>query len=558
MSPSTHKLYKFPGGLRLPGHKELSTSQAIGESFIPSHLVLPLQQHIGEPSEAVVRKGERVLKGQVIAGANGYVSVPLHAPTSGTITEIIEHAVPHPSGLAADCIILEPDYKDEWCTLDAPEDYLQMDPSALRNRIREAGIVGLGGAGFPSFIKLNPGSKTAIDELILNAAECEPYISCDDMIMRERALEVIQGTQIMQHALRAKRCLIGIEDNKRAAYKALQSALSTLNIDTIEIIVIPTIYPTGGEKQLIKVLTGKESPSHGLPLDIGVVCHNVATAAAVYQAVTFNKPLISRIVTLTGHGIKKPGNHEVLIGTPVDEWIRHCGDYHNEIHQLVMGGPMMGFTLGTDQLPIIKTTNCILALTLEETTLSDQQPMPCIRCGACMEVCPVSLLPQQLYWQAYARELDKIQDYNLFDCIECGCCSYVCPSQIPLVQYYRFAKTEIWAQEREKNKSDQARLRHEFRLERLEKEKLEREERMRKKKAALKASKDPQEKDGKKDAIEAALARVREKQQQKTIERKNVDNLNAEAQKKIDEIEERRKRQQDTSTGEQTKTTSQD
>ncbi len=556
MSQSTHKLFKFPGGLKLPGNKDMSTAQAIGESFIPTRLILPLQQHIGEPSEAIVKEGERVLKGQVIARANGYVSVPLHAPTSGTITQIIEQAVPHPSGLAADCIILKPDQKDKWIQLDTPEDYQQMNPSALRNRIREAGIVGLGGAGFPSFIKLNPGSKTAIDELVLNAAECEPYITCDDMIMQERALEIIQGTQIMRHALQARRCLIGIEDNKPAAYKALQSAMSTLNIDDIEIIVIPTIYPAGGEKQLIKVLTGKESPSHGLPLDIGVVCHNVATAAAVYQAVTFNKPLISRIVTLTGNGINKPGNHEVLIGTPVDEWIEHCGGYHDDIQQLVMGGPMMGFTLSTDQLPIIKTSNCILALTQTESSITHQNPMPCIRCGACMEVCPVSLLPQQLYWQAFARELDKIQDYNLFDCIECGCCSYVCPSQIPLVQYYRFAKTEIWAQEREKTKSDQARLRHEFRLERLEKEKQEREERMRKKKAALKKGKGAQENDAKKAAIDAALARVREKQQQSTSERKNVDNLNTEQQKKIDEIESRRKRQQNNSTGNQNNTTS--
>lgn len=521
----------------------MSTGTPIGHSFIPSRLILPLQQHIGEPSEPQVKEGEHVLKGQVLAKASGYVSVPLHAPTSGTITQITETAVPHPSGLSATCIILKPDHQDKWIEHKQTSDYHDMDPSALRNRIREAGIVGLGGAGFPSFIKLNPGARTAIDELILNAAECEPYISCDDMIMRERATEVIQGAIIMQHALQARRCLIGIEDNKPEAYKSLQEACQRLNASAIDIIVIPTLYPTGGEKQLIKVLTGKETPSQGLPLDIGVVCHNVATAVAIHQAISENQPLISRIVTLTGNGIKQAGNHEVLIGTPVDELIEHCGGYQDDVFQLVMGGPMMGFTLTTDQLPVIKTTNCLLALNRDQAiAITHQNPMPCIRCGACMEVCPVSLLPQQLYWQAFARELDKIQDYHLFDCIECGCCSYVCPSEIPLVQYYRFAKTEIWASERDKKKSDVARMRHEFRIERLEKEKREREERMRKKKAALSNKTDSKEKAGKKDAIEAALARVREKKQTSEAVKKNIDNLTPEQQKAIEDIEARRKR----------------
>lgn len=540
MTEAPHKLYPFHGGLHLPGNKDQSTQQAIGPVFIPSQLILPLQQHIGEAAEAVVAKGDVVLKGQVIAKASGYVSVPLHAPTSGTITDIIEHAVPHPSGLTSSCIVLTPDQHDRWIELPTADNYQQLDPSALRNRIRKAGIVGLGGAGFPSFIKINPGAHTAIDELIINAAECEPYITCDDMLMRERAADIIQGVQIMQHALQARRCLIGIEDNKPEAYTALQQALIALACDTIEVISIPTIYPTGGEKQLIKVLTGKESPSHGLPLDIGVVCHNVATAAAIYQAVIHNRPLISRIVTLSGSGVQHAGNHEVLIGTPIDEWIRHNGGYQSSVKQLVMGGPMMGFTLSTDQMPIIKTSNCVLALNDKDTNLDNQASMPCIRCGACMDVCPVNLLPQQLYWQAFAREFDKIQDYHLFDCIECGCCSYVCPSEIPLVQFYRFAKTEIWAQEREKVKSDQARERHEFRIERLENEKKEREERMLKKKAALKASKGKEEKDNKKEAIEAALARVRNKQKQDKPAARNVDNLTPEQQKEIEAIEARR------------------
>ncbi|NOY65800.1 MAG: electron transport complex subunit RsxC [Gammaproteobacteria bacterium] len=543
MNRSNNKLWSFHGGLHLPGHKSISTGRAISKTFIPSRLILPLQQHIGESSELVTKIGDKVLKGQILARANGYVSVPLHAPTSGTITHIEEHIVPHPSGLSALCITIETDQKDEWIKIEETPDYKNMDPSALRNRIRDAGIVGLGGAGFPTFIKLNPGSRTAIDELIINAAECEPYISCDDMLMRERAQEIIQGVQIMQHALQARRCLIGIEDNKPEALAALNKALQLSGSGSIDIISIPTRYPAGGEKQLIKILTGKESPSHGLPLDIGVVCQNTGTAAAVSQAILHGKPLLSRVITLTGDGIKQPGNYDVLIGTPINELIEHSGGYHQSVKQLLMGGPMMGFNLDTDQLPVIKTTNCLLAL-CEPHTDSSQNVMPCIRCGACMDVCPVKLLPQQLYWQAYAKDFDKIQDYNLFDCIECGCCSYVCPSQIPLVQYYRFAKTEIWAQERDKIKSDHARERHEFRLERLEQEKREREERMRKKKAALQANKNkPGKNEAKKDAIAEALARVKAKQQNETIEPKNTNNLTPGQQQKIDDINNRRTKQ---------------
>ncbi|HEC30198.1 MAG TPA: electron transport complex subunit RsxC [Gammaproteobacteria bacterium] len=540
MTDSQYKLWSFHGGLHLPGHKKMSTGQPIGKYFIPERLILPLQQNIGEPSEPIVSEGEYVLKGQLIARANGYISAPLHAPTSGTVSEITEQLIPHPSGLAATCIIIKSDGLDKWVQLSPHASYENMDPSALRNRIRDAGIVGLGGAGFPSFIKLNPGSRTSIDELVINAAECEPYITCDDMLMREHADEIIQGTLIMQHALHARQCLIGVEDDKPEALKVMSDAVKRLGHGQIKILAIPTLYPTGGEKQIIKVLTGKEAPSQGLPLDTGTVCHNVGTAAAVYQAVIHGRPLVSRIITLTGQGIKTPGNHEVLIGTPVNEFIEHNGGYHNRIGKLIMGGPMMGISLASDLVPVIKTTNCLLGQTQQEAT-DNNTVMPCIRCGACMDACPVNLLPQQLYWYAFARDMDKIQDYNLFDCIECGCCCYVCPSNIPLVQYYRFAKTEIWAQEREKKKSDRARNRHEFRLERLEKQKKERGERLRKKKAALNKSKSTDKKDNdKQQAIAAALTRVREKQKQHSVISKNTDNLTADQKKKIEDADKRR------------------
>jgi electron transport complex protein RnfC len=539
MTANAVKLRRFHGGLHLPPNKHQSTRLPIAPAPVPKRLILPLQQHIGEPAEVLVQVGERVRKGQVIARASGYVSVPVHASSSGTVTEIGDHPVLHPSGLSAPCVVIDTDGKDEWTELPEPTpDYTALDPSALRNRVRDAGIVGLGGAGFPSFIKLNPGAGKAVDTLVLNGAECEPYISCDDMLMRERPEQVIRGAQIMRHALHAARCLIGIEDNKPEACAALRQALEQIDDPLIDVVVVPTIYPTGGEKQLIRILTGKEVPSNGLPLDIGVVCHNVATAATVYAALHEAKPLISRVVTVTGGGVAEPRNLEVRIGTPVRELIEYCGGY-TDVKRLVLGGPMMGFTLLSDEVPITKTGNCVLAATAQESP-EPPPPMPCIRCGSCAEVCPAQLLPQQLYWHSRSKEFDKVQDYHLFDCIECGCCAYVCPSHIPLVQYYRFAKTEIWAQEREKRKAEQARRRHEFHTARLEREKAEREARMRKKKAALK--KDDGADDGRKAAIDAAMKRVREKQAKGDAEPRNTDNLTEDQRKKIAEVDERRRR----------------
>lgn len=540
MTVDPDNLHPFPGGLRLPGHKQATTARPIARAPIPPRLILPLQQHIGTPAEPCVEAGERVLKGQVLAYAEGYVSAAVHAPTSGTIVEIADHPVPHPSGLAARCIVLDTDGEDRWLERPQPEsDYTALNPSALRNRIREAGIVGLGGAGFPSFIKLNPGIRRKIDLLILNGAECEPYITCDDMLMRDRPEEIVRGLQIMRHALQAADCVIGIEDNKPEAIAALHAAAAAID-ERIAVVKVPTRYPAGGEKQLIQVLTGREVPSHGLPLDVGIVCHNVGTAAAVYRALTCAEPLLSRVVTVSGAGVREPRNLEVLVGTPFKDLIEFCGGYTDDVKRLIMGGPMMGFTVDTDSVPVIKTTNCVLVAGREEAP--DPQPaLPCIRCSACADVCPAKLLPQQLYWFSRARDFDKTQDYHLFDCIECGCCAYVCPSHIPLVQYFRFAKTEIWAQEREKRKADLARVRHELHLERLEREKREKEERMRKKKEALKRTQtDKAGTDPKKAAIAAALERVRAKQSQRPEAPRNVDNLTEEQQAKIAEVDARR------------------
>ncbi|VAW88573.1 Electron transport complex protein RnfC [hydrothermal vent metagenome] len=541
-------LWSFPGGIHPPMHKEESTQSPIVKLPMPKRLVLSLHQHIGAPNIPDVEIGEKVLKGQRIAHADGYVSVALHAPTSGTITDIGKYPVPHPSGLSDLCIVLTSDGKDEWGTKEAADDYLNMDASHLRNRVREAGIVGLGGAGFPSFIKLNPGPHKVVDTLLINGIECEPYISCDDMLMRERNSDIVAGIKIIAHAVEAKQSIIAVEDNKPEAYQAMLDA--TANEPDISVIQCPTIYPQGSEKQLIYVVTGKEVPSNGLPLNVGIVVHNVGTAAAIYNAITKAEPLISRIVTVTGDAIAKPQNLEVLIGTPIHVLLDFC-EAQSNIDQLIMGGPMMGFAIHSSLASVLKTSNCILATTYDELPQKKME-MPCIRCGVCADVCPIKLLPQQLYWHAKAKDFEKTQDYNLFDCIECGCCAYVCPSNIPLVHYYRFAKTEIWSIEREQKKADIARQRHDFRAERLAKEKAEKAARHKRKRNELKEKSDEKNKESKlkssekpkkKAAILEAMERVQLKKEANKTEPKNTTDLTEEQQEKINQIDKQRESQ---------------
>jgi len=526
------QLFKFKGGIHPPQHKDLSTTQPIRPATLAKQLILPLHQHIGASAVPIVAVGEHVLKGQKIARAEGYVSASVHAPSSGTVVAIEERPIPHPSGLSATCIVIETDGEERWIELGPLQtDYTEIPASQLRNQIRSAGIVGLGGAGFPSYIKLNP-TGVNIDTLILNGVECEPYISCDDMLMRERPEQIIAGVKIMRHALQAKQVLIAIEDNKPEAYASLMAACKD---EDIEVVPVPTLYPQGGEKQLIKVLTDKEVPSNGLPVQIGIVVHNVATAAAVHGAINLGKPLISRIVTVTGDAVAAPSNLEVLFGTPMQHLLDQCGGLRQDIDRVIMGGPMMGFAMHSTAVPVIKTANCILASS-HNSAAAPSETMPCIRCGACADVCPVELLPQQLQWFARAKEFERAQEYNLFDCIECGCCAYVCPSNIPLVHYYRYAKTEIWSQEREKGKADIARQRHEFRLARIEREKAEKAARMAKKKAAVKnpAAGAQNEKQA---AIQAAMERAKARKGAQGVDAKNTDNLNPAQQQQIDKAE---------------------
>lgn len=519
------QLWDFSGGIHPAENKHQSTSRPITGAGLPEVLVLPLQQHIGEPAEACVAVGDRVLKGQKVADVTGGMGVPVHAPTSGTIESVSLQPVPHPSGMSDWCITLKPDGKDEWAPLNPVTNYRDLDRETVLERIRDAGISGMGGAGFPTNIKLRPPRDRKVNTLILNGAECEPYITADDMSMRENAGEIIAGLRIMAWILRPERVVIGIEDNKPEAISALRKAAEGTQT---EIAVIPTKYPSGGEKQLIQILTGMEVPSGGIPADIGVMCQNVGTAIAVSAAIHRGEPLISRVTTVTGYAVTDPGNFEVLIGTPIDYLLAQAGQENSKLHRLVLGGPMMGYTLETPAVPVVKTTNCVIAATATE--LPDPAPeQPCIRCSMCAEACPMELLPQQLFWYSKAGEFDKAEHLNLFDCIECGACSYVCPSSIPLVQYYRAAKGEIRVQQAEQLKADRARERFEARQARLEREQQEKEQRRKERaKAAAEAQARKQAEAEKADAegqpaddraakaalVQEALARKKAKGQQ--------------------------------------------
>ncbi|AMQ87800.1 electron transport complex subunit RsxC [Marinobacter sp. LQ44] len=465
------QLWDFSGGVHPSENKHQSTSRPIRMAGIPERLVLPLQQHIGEPAEVIVEVGQRVLKGQKIADVTTGMGVPVHASTSGVVESIERHPVPHPSGMSDWCVVLKPDGEDQWCQLEPISDYHKLDRERVLDLIREAGIAGMGGAGFPTDIKLRPPRDRKVETLILNGAECEPYITADDMTMREHAEEVVNGLKVMAWILRPSRCVVGIEDNKPEAIAAMREAVQGTQI---EIAVIPTKYPSGGEKQLVQILTGLEVPSGGIPADIGVMCQNVGTAMAVSRAIFEGKPLISRIVTVTGKAVREPGNFEILVGTPVSYLLESGGLQKSQLNRLVLGGPMMGYTLTTDIIPLVKTSNCIIAATADELPTPPPE-QPCIRCSQCAEACPMELLPQQLFWYSKASEFEKAEHLNLFDCIECGACSYVCPSSIPLVQYYRYAKDEIRKQRAEQLKSDHARERFEARQARLEREQQEKE-----------------------------------------------------------------------------------
>ena len=500
------KLWDFHGGIHPDEHKVESSEVPLVEAPLPPLLVLPLKQHTGSSAEVIVHAGERVLAGQPLTRPESRMQVPIHAPTSGIISSIEPHTVAHPSGLSELCIHLQPDGLDEWRERLPWPDYRDRSPLDLVRRIHEAGIVGLGGAGFPTDVKLATG-REKVEILIINGAECEPYISCDDRLMREEAQRIAEGIDIVRHILKPKLVLIAIEDNKPQAIAAMQAVVDG---EQVQVRVIPTKYPSGAARQLIEILTGRQVPSGKRSLTLGVNMLNVGTVFAVRQAIIEDEPLIRRVVTLTGERFGKPGNAWVRIGTSV-RWLLAQFQLNPEPRQrIIMGGPMMGFTLPHADVPIIKTSNCLMAPSeVELPPPGDEQN--CIRCSQCADACPVSLLPQQLYWYSKAGEHDKAQEYHLDDCIECGACAWVCPSSIPLVQYYREEKAELRRLQEEAEQAERAKQRFEAKKQRLEAERRSRESRHQQASQARREQLQQQSPDGV-DPVAAALARVKARQ----------------------------------------------
>ena len=541
----TASIFSFHGGIHPAENKAQSLQLPLGRPSLPSELILPLGQHIGQSSRPLVKVGDSVLKGDAIAINNGFLSSFLHAPTSGTVSAIEERLIAHPSGLSDLCIILTPDGKDKWTTLEPLNNWQDISKTDVLAYLSEMGIIGMGGAGFPTQVKLQGAHKNPLTHFIINAAECEPYITADDMLIREKTLELVLGIEILQHLVEAENVVIGIEDNKPTAIAALKTVLTQRN-SNIQVAVVPTKYPSGGEKQLIQLLTGKEVPSGQYPADIGILCQNVGTCVAVHDAIKLGRPLISRFTTLTGDALNAPQNVEVLLGTPISHLLDYADANPNALHRLIMGGPMMGYTIDSPLVPIVKTSNCILAASKKELpTPAPEQA--CIRCGMCEQACPASLLPQQLLWFSKSQEFEKAEHHNLFDCIECGACSYVCPSSIPLVQYYRHTKSSI-REAREANvKSDLAKQRFEARKARQDAEAAEKEaKRLARQKAAPSKTTDakkatpakaapavaaPASDDSKKLKVDIAIGKSKLKKLQKQLleaqEKEHVEDINS-------------------------------
>ena len=479
------RLHGFRGGLTgLVFDGGDSTTSRIQPAILPERLYLPL----GEYDELQVQPGGEIAAGQPLTIDKRSGAVSWHAPAAGELVEVIDYPAAHFSGLTLPTLVIEPDGSDRRVEQQGAS-WADLNLEGLVSIASAAGLAGLGGAGFPTWIKLNGTQDRTLSTLIINGVECEPGITCDDMLMREQASAVITAAGSLGQLLQVDQVLLALEDDSPEAIAALQTEVakteSTESVSRVEVVVVPARYPSGSEKQLIENLVGIQVPQGGLPIDIGVLCLNVGTLFALHQAVTTGTPLVSRVVTITGKGVTRPQNREVLFGTPIEELIKHCGGLTGDNSELVMGGPMMGFVLSSAEVPVVKTTNCVLVKSENQAAQGElaKPPQPCIRCGDCVAVCPAGLLPQQLYWFAKSAEHDKAERHHLFDCIECGACAYVCPSKIPLVQYYRAAKSEIRAERSRQVGADLARERMEARDQRLQRREDEAQQRREAKRA---------------------------------------------------------------------------
>ena len=467
------KIWDFKGGIHPPEMKSQSNQSPIQQLELAHDFYVPIKQHAGTAGDVLVKEGDYVLKGQPLTQGDGLRTLPVHAPTSGTVKFIGKHVAPHPSGLTEDMIHIQADGLDKWREQFPLEEFFTQPVEQLIDRIYQAGIAGLGGAVFPTAAKIQSAEKK-VKLLIINGAECEPYITCDDRLMRDYTDEMIEGIRILRYILRPEKVVIAVEDNKPEAIHAIQQSLHGAN--DIELRVIPTKYPSGAAKQLIYLLTGMEVTSGGRSYDIGVLMHNVGTAFAIKRAVIDDEPLIERVVTLTGDKISEKGNYWVRLGTPVDHLLAQVGYQYDERFPVFAGGPMMGLQLSDLNAPVTKLINCLLAP--DHFEYGEPEPeQSCIRCSACSDACPVNLMPQQLYWYARSEDHQKSEEYSLKDCIECGVCAYVCPSHIPLIQYFRQEKAKIWEIKEKAKKAEEAKIRFEAKQARMEREEQERKER---------------------------------------------------------------------------------
>ena len=499
------KIWDFKGGIHPPEMKSQSNQSPIQQSELAHDFYVPIKQHAGTVGNVLVKEGDYVLKGQPLTQGDGLRTLPVHAPTSGTVKFIGKHVAPHPSGLTEDMIHIQADGLDKWREQFPLEEFFTQPVEQLIDRIYQAGVAGLGGAVFPTAAKIQSAEKK-VKLLIINGAECEPYITCDDRLMRDYTDEMIEGIRILRYILRPEKVVIAVEDNKPEAIQAIQQSLHGAN--DIELRVIPTKYPSGAAKQLIYLLTGMEVPSGGRSYDIGVLMHNVGTAFAIKRAVINDEPLIERVVTLTGDKISEKGNYWVRLGTPVDHLLAQVGYQYDERFPVFAGGPMMGLQLSDLNAPVTKLINCLLAP--DHFEYGEPKPeQSCIRCSACSDACPVNLMPQQLYWYARSEDHQKSEEYSLKDCIECGVCAYVCPSHIPLIQYFRQEKAKIWEIKEKAKKAEEAKIRFEAKQARMEREEQERKARSQR---AAEARREELAKQKGEDPVKAALERLKAKQ----------------------------------------------
>jgi Na+-translocating ferredoxin:NAD+ oxidoreductase subunit C len=431
------KIFKFKGGVH-PSDNKITSKLAVETLKIPKYVVLPVVQHIGAPANIIVSEGDKVKKGQMIAEANGFVSVPVHASVSGIVFEITEFL--HPViGKPVEAVVIEVDEEQRDFKVDPIKDYTKSNPKDLINRIKDAGVVGLGGASFPTHVKFSPPDDVSIDTLVVNGAECEPYLTSDDRVMQENAKDIIEGIKIALFILKASKAIIGIEDNKEEAIKIIQEACK--NEENIEVVILKTYYPQGAEKQLIKATLNREVPCGALPLNVGVVVSNVSTLVAVYNAIVKGENLTDKIVTISGSAINNPKNLKVPIGTLINDIIEECGGVKDDLAQVIMGGPMMGIAQPTVNVPVIKGTSGILFFAGSEVV--DKKFSDCFRCGKCTNVCPMGLLPNMISIFSENDKFDNAKRYKVIDCVECGSCVYVCPARRPIVQQVKWAKLNL-------------------------------------------------------------------------------------------------------------------